>query len=113
MIETQTVDFFAPAFGTAPPPAVEERIQKQPEYRLLWAVLQEGIEAYMKYATATGRRGQRLFREAEEWIMKDDYTWLCSFANICHILDLDPDYLRAGLRRWRAAQNTSVLKQAA
>ncbi len=96
-----------------PPPAVAEHIEQQPECRLLWAVLVDGIETYMKYAFATRRRGQRLFREAEEWIMHDDPTWLCSFVNICHILGLDPDYLRQGLRHWRAKQSMLALKQAA
>src|SRR6266851_1029606 len=94
-------------------PAVTEHIEKQPECRLLWAVLVEGVETYMKYAFDTRRRGQRLFREAEEWIMHDDLTWLCSFVNICHNLGLDPDYLRQGLRRWRAKQSILALKQAA
>ena len=107
------VDFTPPPFAPAPPPAVAERIQKQPECRLLWAVMENAIDTYMKNATATSRRGKRLFREAEEWIMQDDPTWLCSFVNICHILGLEPDYLRAGLRRWRTTRNMSALRQAA
>lgn len=90
-----------------------EQIRKTPEGRLLWAVLENGIEQYKRNATASGRRGRRLFREAEEWIMRDDPTWLCSFANICHVLGFDPDYLRKGLRRWREAQLSPVLRQAA
>jgi len=81
-------------------PEVAERIRKQPECELLWAVLENGLSDYMKYATAPGRRGKRLFREAQEWIMSDDLTWLCSFLNICHVLGIDPDYVRAGLQRW-------------
>jgi hypothetical protein len=96
-----------------PPPAVAEYMEQQPECRLLWAVLVDGIETYMKYAFDTRRRGQRLFREAEEWIMHDDPMWLCSFVNICHILGLDSDYLRQGLQRWRAKQSMLALKQAA
>ena len=97
----------------APPPGVAERIRTQPECHLLWAVLENAVETYMKNASATGRRGKRLFREAEEWIMQDDPTWLCSFVNICHILGLDPDYLRRGLRRRLVARDTPILKQAA
>ena len=90
-----------------------EQIRKTPEGRLLWAVLENGVEQYKKNVTATGRRGRRLFQEAEGWIMHDDSTWLCSFMNICHVLGVDPDYLRAGLRRWREAQLSSEFKQAA
>jgi hypothetical protein len=90
------------------PPAVVEHLRTQPECQLLWAVLQDAIETYMKYAPATNRRGQRLFHEVEDWIGQDDYTWLCSFVNICQILDLDPQYLRMGLVRWHARQRTTI-----
>jgi hypothetical protein len=97
----------------APPPHVVEQIRKQPECRLLWAVLQEGMETYMKYAGAPSRRGQRLFADAEQWIMENDPTWLCSFVSICHVLELDPGCLRAGLHRWRTTTLASELRQAA
>jgi hypothetical protein len=113
-IEMETVDFFTPHSPLAvPPPAVAERIRKQPEANLLWAVLANGIEEYMKYATATSRRGRRLFREAETWIMADEPKWLCSFVSICHVLGLEPEYLRTGLRRWHAKKTGEGFKQAA
>ena len=96
-----------------PPPHVIEQIRKQPECRLLWAVLQDGMETYMKYANATNRRGRRLFAEAEQWISEEDPTRLCSFVSICHILELDPGYLRAGLQRWRTTTIATELRQAA
>jgi hypothetical protein len=96
-----------------PPPAVTERISKQPECALLWAVLENGLATYMRYATATNRRGKRLFQEAETWIMEDDATWLCSFMNICYVLGLDPEYLRMGLRRWRASHAPQAFQEAA
>ena len=37
------------AFLSAPPPQVAERIRRQPECRLLWAVLEDGMETYLKY----------------------------------------------------------------
>ena len=92
---------------------VRGRIRSQPECQLLWAVLEEALGTYMKYASATGRRGQRLFKEAEQWIFQDDYTWLCSFRNICHILELEPEYIRTGLTRWREAQQAVVASEAA
>lgn len=107
-----TNSFSSVALGT-PPPEVVERIRKQPECELLWAVLENGLTDYMKYATATGRRGKRLFREAQEWIMTDDPTWLCSFLNICHVLGIEPDYVRTGLQRWLERQTLPPLKHAA
>jgi len=104
-----------PAFApfAEPPPAVADRISKQPECALLWAVLENGLTTYMRYAAATNRRGKRLFHEAETWIMQDDATWLCSFMNICHVLGLDPEYLRMGLRRWHASHVPASLREAA
>jgi len=92
---------------------VREGIHTKPECQLLWAVLEEAIETYMKYATATHRRGERLFYEATGWIFQDDYTRLCSFTNICHILEIDPKYVRTGLVRWRDAQRTGTKHEAA
>lgn len=107
------VEIPALSFLSAPPPAVAERLQKQPECRLLWAVLEHAVAGYMKYATVTGRRGRRLFHEIEDWIWQDDPTWLCSFVSICHVLGVDPDYLRRGLRKWHERHVLMPLKQAA
>jgi len=54
--QTEMVDFSLSSPLAVPPPAVAERIQKQPECRLLWAVLENAVDPYMKNATATGRR---------------------------------------------------------
>lgn len=112
--QTETIDVIPSfSFAAPSPPVVAERIQQQPECHLLWAILESDIKDYMRYATATGRRSKRLFREAEAWIMADEPTWLCSFVSICHILGLDPDYLRAGLSRWHDAHCAPPLKRAA
>jgi hypothetical protein len=112
-LETERIDVGSISFLSAPPLQVAEQIRTQPECRLLWAVLQNGMETYLKYASATNRRGKRLFAEAECWIMQDDPTRLCSFLSICHILGLEPGYLRAGLKRWRTRTPPPGLQQAA
>ena len=38
---------------------------------------------------------------AEEWILDKDRSHLFSFDNVCEILGLDPEYMRAGLLRWK------------
>ena len=43
-----------------PPLEVAERLKKQPECRLLWAVLEQGVETYRKNAFATSRRGHSI-----------------------------------------------------
>lgn len=94
-------------------PGLRERTQRSPQSRLLWAVLQDGIKTYMKYAASTDKRSIRVYNEARDWIMQDDPTWVCSFVNICHILDLHPEYIRDGLERWRSKGDPTSLEQAA
>jgi hypothetical protein len=106
-------DFYGHLSSVPEAPETVEQIRKTPAGRFLWAVLENGIEQYQKNATTTERRGRRLFREAEEWILCDDPTWLCSFMSICHVLGIDPAYLRTGLQRWREAQLSPAFKQAA
>ena len=75
-----------------------------PEKRLLLAVLEDAVITFQRYTTSTRRRGQRLFREAEAWILSDDVDWTCSFQNVCDVLGLDTEYLRRGLLAWRDRQ---------
>lgn len=69
----------------------------EPEKRLMLAVLEDGIMCFQKYALEQNSKGNRLFREAEDWILEEDSDWLFSFENICAFLGLDPNYIRHGL----------------
>ena len=85
------------------------------EYELVEAVLREAIREYQKFAGERGRRGSRLFREVHQWFLEDDRKWDFSFINVCHILDLEPTYIRTGLKMWsdhnvRANSNLHVGK---
>ena len=71
------------------------------ERRLMLAVLEDAIDCFQKYAHTNDLRGKQLFAESYEWIMSPDKRWLFSFENICQIVDMNPDYLRQGLHRWR------------
>lgn len=73
----------------------------QPEKRLMLAVLENAVATYQRHALATGRRGRRLFGESEEWLVSAECGGVFSFENICGALQLDPECVRAGLRRWR------------
>ena len=72
-----------------------------PEKLLLLAVLEEAITTFQRHVADTGRRGRRLFHEAETWLLSEEREWPCSFPNICDALGLDVGYLRDGLTRWR------------
>jgi hypothetical protein len=78
-----------------------------PEKRLLLAVLEEAVITFQRYTTSTQRRGQRLFKEAEEWIVSDDVRCACSFQNVCDALGFDSQYLRLGLLAWRDRQRAA------
>jgi hypothetical protein len=74
------------------------------EVALMRAVLEDAIECFQKQARKSGRRAQRLTREAEEWLFKDDQQWPFSFLNICNVLGIDPGYIRRGLKQLRKEQ---------
>lgn len=71
------------------------------EKRLILSVLEDGIECFMKYVDASTNKGQKLFRDAEEWINLHDKRWIFSFDNVCDMLDIEPDYMRRGLHDWK------------
>ena len=70
------------------------------ERRLLVAVLEDALHCFQKYAFAVDARSQRLFREAEEWFMQPDTGAAFTFEYICETRGLDPESVRASLRRW-------------
>ncbi len=71
------------------------------EKRLVLSVLEDAVECFMKCIDSPTSKGQRLFRDAEEWINHEDKHWVFSFDNICDMLDINPDYMRHGLKAWR------------
>ncbi len=83
------------------------------EYRLVIAVLGNAVECFQKYVQARSPGKRRLFKEAERWIMggnEEDNKRLdadgiaFTFRYVCEALDIEPDYLRWGLSRWRDVQ---------
>lgn len=71
------------------------------EYALVEAVLRAAINEYQKFAGHRTRREARLFREVHQWFLADDGAWDFSFINVCQILDIEPSYIRSGLKLWR------------
>jgi hypothetical protein len=85
---------------------IRRRSEHDGERRLMVAVLEDAVDVYRKKCTARDRRSRELFEEAEAWIESTDRTWLFSFENICDVLGIDADYLRRGLRAWKARMAT-------
>ena len=96
---------------------VAVRLRMSGEFRLLWAVLEDAIDCYLRYANHPSLTMQELFRDAETWIESDEEEWLCSFISICEAFQIDPEYLRRGLRQRlqaiRAKRSSTPLKRAA
>ena len=68
-----------------------------PPLRLALAVLDDAVRIVL-----AGREGrnQSLWFETVEWLLSNDTCWVFAFQNICDLLDLSGDRLRANLRPW-------------
>jgi len=71
------------------------------EKRLMLAVLEDALDCYRKYALAREGQGLQMFRDVDVWISSRDRRWFYSYENICDTLEINPDYLRGGLVKWR------------
>jgi len=82
------------------------------EKRLILSVLEDAIECFMKCIDSPTNKGQRLFREADEWIFLEDKRWVFSFDNVADMLDINPEYMRRGLREWKDRKLADLEHQA-
>lgn len=71
---------------------------KGPERALMSALLFDGVQAYMNYASSS-QTGQdcRQFKEAYHWVHDSSDDYVFSFESVCEALGINPDYLRLGL----------------
>ncbi|HEY2387256.1 MAG TPA: hypothetical protein VGK30_09865 [Candidatus Binatia bacterium] len=76
------------------------------------AVLEDAVDSYRKYALARDPREQACFLEAREWFLSEDRSWLFAFENVCDVLDMNPDYLRSGLDKWRRQLTAAAMRHA-
>jgi hypothetical protein len=82
------------------------------EKRLILSVLEDAVECFMKCIDSPTNKGQRLFRDADEWISLEDKHWVFSFDNVCEMLDINPDYMRRGLRQWKERKIAAMQRAA-
>lgn len=87
---------------------LRRKIYLEGEKKLLLAVLEDAINCFQKQFAARDRRGKKLFREAEAWIMDQNDERLFSFSNICESLGINAEYLRRGLARWKEERILSI-----
>ncbi|MFT4570312.1 MAG: hypothetical protein ACI8TX_000899 [Hyphomicrobiaceae bacterium] len=76
-----------------------------PEKRLMLAVLEDAIaafqRAYVQPKDATETKTEVTENDVELWLESRDASWPFSFESICEALDMEAEYLRNGLLRWR------------
>lgn len=82
------------------------------EKRLILSVLEDAVECFMKCIDSPTNKGQRLFRDADEWISLEDKQWVFSFDNVCDMLDINPEYMRRGLKQWKERRIAAIQRVA-
>ena len=89
---------------------LQRKTLMEPEKRLMMVILEDAIHCFQDNVLAETGKEKKLFQDAEEWVLKEGADWIFSFRNVCELLELDAEYLRAGLMLWkqkRLAHETS------
>ena len=68
------------------------------ERALMFAVLVDALDTYVKTRTARGHRKRAEFNEVDGWIRSRTTDSPFAFENICESLDLNPDAIRFSLK---------------
>lgn len=80
-----------------------------PHARLMLAVLEDALVSYQAGLLSACPQRRRRSHEAAAWLRSREFDSLFSFENVCAVLELDPDYIRAGLEKLRhRAQRSPV-----
>ena len=87
------------------------KLPLEPERTLLLAILEDGIRCYQENIHVSGGKRRSLFEEARDWLFSDDTGWFCSFVSICTLLNLEPNYIRRGLRQWETRARKASQKK--
>jgi hypothetical protein len=68
-----------------------------PEKGLAVGVLKQAAYDLRRYRTATKAANRELYLDAHSWVTAYDSSWPYSFMNVCKLLDLCPEAVRAEL----------------
>ena len=80
--------FFVPP-AEAPAPTAEKGLAA--------GVLKQAAHDLRRFRTATAGTKRELYLDAYTWITASDFSWPYSFMNVCKLLELCPDVVRAEL----------------
>lgn len=79
-----------------------------PEHRLMIAMLEDAVSCLARDPKRCARQQRKAFEEAHSWVnAQETESWIFSFSNVCEVLGLDPSYLRRGLNRWTALNQST------
>src|SRR6266540_1179117 len=101
MSREQLAAFLAAESGNArsahfvTPPA--EPTPPTPEKGLAVGVLKQAAYDLRRYRTAAKAADRELYLDAHSWVTAYDSSWPYSFMNVCKLLDLCPEIVRADL----------------
>jgi hypothetical protein len=84
----QSAHFVTPPAEPTPP---------TPEKGLAIGVLKQAAYDLRRYRTATKAAHRELYLDAHTWVTAYDSSWPYSFMNVCQLLDLCPEVVRADL----------------
>ncbi|HEX4708408.1 MAG TPA: hypothetical protein VH229_11845 [Candidatus Udaeobacter sp.] len=65
------------------------------EKSLAAGVLKQAANDLRRFRTATGDLKRELYLDAHSWITGNDFSWPYSFLNVCKLLEVSPDFVRA------------------
>lgn len=69
--------------------------------RLMLAVLNEALQTYATGLTSRSVARRSDAYKVETWTTSDNTDWPFAFVNVCTVLGVDPDYIRARMRKLR------------
>jgi hypothetical protein len=84
----RSAHFFSPPVEPPPP---------TPEKSLAAGVLKQAAYDLRRYHGATTGTKRELYLDAYTWVTAYDFSWPYSFMNVCTLLDVCPDIVRAEL----------------
>jgi hypothetical protein len=76
---------------------MRRRSALEAERKLLFAVLEDALECYLRNINATSRSRRLLFCEVDIWMNAKDRVGLFSYLTLCESLGIDAKALRAQL----------------
>jgi hypothetical protein len=69
------------------------------ERKLMFAVLEDATECYLKNMNAKSRWRRILFYEAQNWMNARDRAGLFSYETVCEVFSIDAKSLRTALKK--------------